>query len=179
MMDYSDFAPPIVESLCFADSLIHDALHAFTLNPDPRRYRSFHTNYQYLSLLKCIFCKRDIMNTFDYFLFTPELTLQGNVHIHGYFHVKDIKKYYAWFLPACKHWGFVLIKEHVNQEWTMNYITKKMNEMWNLFDEELPVPLTSDNFNYWKEKIDKINTEPKHTMVLKFKKKKSVLHYFK
>lgn len=56
-----------------------DQLIAFTLNPDPKKYKSYEPQEQYLSLLKCVFLNKQIKSTFDYFYFTPELTDNGNI----------------------------------------------------------------------------------------------------
>lgn len=135
------------EALVFADEVSEylPAFKAFTLNPNPDKYRTLDPVEQYKTLLLCLLFNNNIKHTFTKFYFTPELTQNGNVHIHGYYSIKDPIKYYRWFLPACKLIGFTCVKDRVDDEWTYQYCTKDVELMTQLM-EELPVPLTSNNY---------------------------------
>jgi len=122
-----------------------DAFLAFTFAPNPKRYPTMDPSGQYKTLLNCIFLKKCITEIFDKFLFTPELTENGNIHIHGYYHVSDHIKYNRWFLPACKSLGYVCVKTKVDRKWIIEYVTKDMNKMEDILEIGLPVPLSHVN----------------------------------
>lgn len=127
------------------------AYRAFTLAPNPKRFPTTNPTGQYKSLLSSIFLNRDLKQVFTKFLFTPELTEEGNIHIHGYYSVKDAIKYHRWFLPACKSIGFIKIKNNVDPYWVNEYVTKDMDEMENILKNDVPLPLTEQNFDEYKE----------------------------
>lgn len=135
-----------------------EVLHAFTWVPNPNKYNSVIPKCQYKALLGHVLLASD--RIFKYFKFFPELTKEGNIHIHGYYTIKDLVKYYKYFLPKCKQFGFVKIKcRDINQKW-FDYCAKDSNMMKELFPE-LPVPLTSDNckdFHWLKSKRKCIKT---------------------
>lgn len=128
-----------------------EAFHAFTWAPNPKYYKSFDPNDQYYTLLACVLLKKNIINTFQVFLFTPELTESGNIHIHGYFSIKDSVKYFKWFLPLCKSFGYVMVKGKVDTKWTEEYVLKDMNKMEDILDFECPCPLTDENFEHFRD----------------------------
>lgn len=144
----------------FAEALIYadrcddylPAFHAFTWNPDPKKYRSTNPHEQYRSLLYCVLfkCKK----VFSKFVFVSELTVNGNIHVHGYYAVIDPTKYYKWFVPACKDWGNTVIKDNINDYWTYQYIPKSVKQMTELFAEydDIPILLTEYNIDEYIEK---------------------------
>lgn len=136
----------------FADKYKNNlaAFRAFTWAPNPNRYRSLDPTQQYKALLACVLLKRPIKDTFNVFLFTPELTETGNIHIHGYYSIKDSIKYYNWFLPAVKSFGFVTVKSIVNETWTHDYVCKDMTKMEDILDHDVPIPLTNDNYDSYR-----------------------------
>lgn len=137
---------------------------AFTLVPDPKRYKSTQPYDQYKSLLTCIFGRKKLMlKTFSEFLFYPELTLNGNVHLHGFYKVKNKLSYFKWFLPACKQWGNTLVKFRVDDGW-LAYVMKETEDdyMESLF-EGLPYPLDEDSIETYKHD----DFKAKHTISTK------------
>lgn len=127
---------------------------AFTLNPDPKKYRSTDPVDQWTSLLLCLFLKPSIRKTFSYFYFTPELTQDGNVHVHGWMEVQDSISFYRWFIPACKAWGFIKIKHNPDDDW-LAYIMKDSDLMFDLFADKLPIYLDNDNVLTWNNDLRK------------------------
>lgn len=129
-----------------------DTVYAYTLNPNPKVYKSVDVNKQYSQIFMLLLQKAP--KVFKHFSFTPELTQQGNIHIHGWFTIKDKVKYYKWFLPKSKCLGFVVVKNKVDEKW-YEYIEKDMDFM-NEIIEDLPVPYThKDTIPYlkqWNEK---------------------------
>jgi len=149
--------------------------YAFTLNPDPTRYKSHDPVDQYKALLNCIFAKKYMKHTFEEFVFYPELTLNGNVHIHGCYKLKDRVKYNRWFLPACKQWGFVLVKDKIDDDWLI-YVMKESEkgDLECLF-EGLPYPLTEDNIDDYKKDV-RVKTVMNMKMM---RNRKNVLDFLK
>lgn len=128
----------------FVDNLI-----AFTWNVPPQRYPSSDIQVQYAALLKILFKYTPIFGTF---IFVPELTQQGNVHIHGMYTVQDRIKYYKQFLPICRQFApqGVKIKEVFDREGWIDYLTKHIELNYHIFDDALPVPLTHCNVGVYK-----------------------------
>lgn len=128
-----------------------EAFYAFTLTPNPKLYPSNDPTEQYNVILNSILFRSDLTKIFQSFLFTPELSENGNIHIHGYYSILDLVKYHKWFLPACKSIGFVLVKKKVDEDWTNNYVIKDMNKMEDILGPDCPIPLTYDNYLFYKE----------------------------
>lgn len=124
--------------------------YAYTWAPNPKYYPSYDPVQQYNCCLNSIFFKQDLCKIFDKFLFTPELTESGNIHIHGYYTIKDLVKYHRWFLPACKSIGFVLVKSKVNETWTSDYVVKDANRMEDILGFDQPIPLHSINYPHYR-----------------------------
>jgi len=163
----------------YADNL--EAFYAFTLAPNPKLYPSDDPSEQYNVVLNSIFFKTDLTKVFSVFLFTPELTENGNIHIHGYYSVSDLVKYYKWFIPACKSIGFVMIKKKVDNEWTEVYVCKDMNKMEDILSREQPIPLHTFNYITYREEYGKMKTKGHFTKLnLTFTKKKkyNITKYF-
>lgn len=97
---------------------------AFTWVPNPKNYNSTCPCVQYLQLLNGVFRFRPLTRTLSRYEFYPELTDEGNIHIHGVYYIKNMHMYHRWFLPACKKWGFIKIKSRdINSAWT-DYVRK-------------------------------------------------------
>lgn len=144
---------------------------AFTLSVNPARYKCTDPYDQYKSLLTCIFGRRKkMLNTFSEFLFYPELNMQGNVHIHGYYKVKNKISYFRWFVPACKAWGYVMIKGPINDDW-FGYIMKDSEENEGIF-EGLPYPIDDENIRTYLH----ADFRAKHT--ISKAKTKNIMKYF-
>lgn len=120
---------------------------AFTWVPNPNRYNSVIPKCQYKALLGHVLLASN--RVFSDFKFFPELTKEGNIHIHGTFIIKDYVKYYKYFLPKCKQFGFVKVKcKDVDEKWD-EYIEKDEDMMTEIL-ADLPVPLTSSNISSFK-----------------------------
>lgn len=139
-----------------------EAMKAFTWSPNPKKYRSHDPNDQYEALLNHVFFKKEFRHTFDKFVFIPELTEDGNVHIHGIYHVKDNIKYHKWFLPICKLYGFVKIKGKVDKGW-IDYICEDCADNEELFFHQ-PYPLYDYDYDelyqlHWSRLRDKVRAK--------------------
>jgi len=146
----------VTEALLYADQCKEylPAYKAFTLNPDPTKYPTTDPRGQYETILNCLLLKKEITKIFSKFFFTPELTENGNIHIHGYFSIKDQVKYYRWFIPACKAWGFLVIKSNIDEKWMMNYCCKDIALMTQVLGNDIPIPLTEENFAMYNDQKD-------------------------
>lgn len=121
---------------------------AFTWTPDPMKYPSSEPRKQYKCLLKHI-----LLSAFKYFrvfCFVPELNLNGNVHIHGWYIVKDKIGYFKNFLPKCRQLGFVLIKNKINEQW-FEYVNKEIDDSLQVIGDDMPIPLTHLNVYSYKD----------------------------
>lgn len=153
-----------------------EGIHAFTLNPNPKKYKSTDPCEQYATLLQCLFKYKYLNACFEEYYFVPELTENGNVHIHGYYKIKDKVKYYRWFLPACKAWGFIKVKsKNIDDEW-IEYVNKTIEEMKEIM-ENYPVPMTRKTLEVYKKEIKVSRTMQKQ--LPKKGKFKSIDKYFK
>lgn len=132
-----------------ADIFDTDEVCLFTWNPDPNRYPTTKPHEQYKILIDLLLINSS--KVFSRFAFTPELTLNGNIHIHGWFVIKDKYKYFKWFLPKCKSFGFVKIDKMKSKNALEEYYKKDINHMNELMNEyDLPIPLTHDNIDAYK-----------------------------
>lgn len=177
---YSNIDSALADLTVYAnDAVDHkEAYIAFTFNPDPQKYRSNDPIEQYKSLLLCLFLKRDIIHTFTKFIFIPELTKMGNVHIHGYFAIRDAIKYHKWFIPACKQWGKMAfyVKKNVDEYWMYDYMCKEVHMLADTF-EDLPYPLSDDNFeDYYQTKH---KTVAKGKSIMKYGMSRKYMKVFK
>lgn len=135
---------------------------AFTLNPNPAAYRSPIPSDQYRALLHALFANKQIRHTFETFTFFPELTVAGNVHIHGYYVIRDPIKYYNWFLPAAKRLGYCCIKgRDITEKWA-EYCTKSFSAIRDLMDDDLPIPIDNASQPLYKKIL-----KAKYTLALK------------
>jgi len=128
----------------FSDALLLCGSRAFTWNPNPLRYKSYDPNDQYLSCLMWAF--KNCTKVFNNYIFVPELTSDGNVHIHGIFTLFDKLKYYKKFLPRVKALGFVKIKERVDAKW-LKYIFKEWTNNSDIFNLDTLNHNNYDMFN--------------------------------
>lgn len=142
---YQAFCEEVQEDL---DEIDMTNVMAFTWSPDPVKYPSSEPRKQYKSLLKHILLNSN--KYFRQFCFVPELNINGNVHIHGWFIIKDKIAYYKHFIPRCKQYGYVLIKKEINNKW-FDYLTKEIEETVGILGEDLPIPLTHLNIDAYKD----------------------------
>lgn len=163
-------------------------LLAYTLTPNPARYRSHDPVEQYEALLYTLYRLPRLRKCFEEFYFTPEVNLQGNVHIHGYYKVKNKYEYNRWFLPASKQWGFIKVKNDVDTKWTDEYCRKDLVDMIDLLYENnygvrMPVPITLESLQKYTEKMENIGRmqvrHPQACVWPKKIKKRKVSDYFK
>lgn len=120
---------------------------AFTWTPNPIKYPSSQPRQQYKCLLKHILLAAS--KYFRLFVFVPELNTNGNVHIHGWYIIKDRIAYFKHFLPRCKQLGYVLVKKGINTEW-FDYVNKDVDDTVDVIGADLPVPLTHLNCGHYK-----------------------------
>lgn len=115
-----------------------DTVYLFTWSPDPARYPTNDPKEQYKILFDLVL--RNAKKVFTTFSFTPECNAMGNVHIHGWYVIKDKVKYFKWWLPKCKQFGFVKINVMKTKD-ALGYYKKDMNYMQEVCDPH-PVPFT-------------------------------------
>lgn len=127
---------------------------AFTWSPNPALFPSSDPSQQYKSLLSHILlCANKF---FSHFVFVPEINTSGNIHIHGYYKIKDQIAYYKLFLPRCKQYGWVLLKDNkqtstnVGLGW-VDYLVKDIELTYSVLDEDLPIPLSQYNISRYKK----------------------------
>lgn len=134
----------------YADVYDTDIVYFITWSPDPARYPSSTPSDQYKVLLDLVLLKSDKL--FNSFAFTPELTENGNIHIHGFFTIRDKVKYYKWFLPKIKSFGNTKIERMRKAYWrkALDYLMKDCEIMNQIMDNKLPIPLTHINMPLYK-----------------------------
>lgn len=150
-------------------------LRAFTWVPNPDKYTSHKPTTQYKLLLTWVLLT--VHKYFSYFCFTPELTNTGNIHIHGFYIIKDPIKYYKYFIPRCKSLGFVLIKNNVDDNW-YEYCKKDINIMSEILSK-LPYPLTNQNIDKYRKIFKDKHLKPRRIRkILKYvPQKTSILDF--
>lgn len=127
---------------CERDCEDGQVIHAFTWNPNPARYGTNDVDKQYAKLLRII---SKHSRCFHHFCFVPELTQQGNIHIHGFYTVIDPIKYHKGFLKSCKNFGHVVIKNtRVDDDWR-KYVKKDYDNMHYIISDDLPYPYTDQD----------------------------------
>lgn len=145
---------------------------AFTWTPDPSRYTSTRPDIQYITCLHILKLAKRCLS--DY-VFYPELSLQGNIHIHGIYKIKDNIKYHRNFLPKVRNLGWTLLKPVFNWEDWCAYVMKSNedNDMACIVGHDLPVPLTEDSKYYIK-----LNTKTVFSNKYRYNKKRKITDYF-
>lgn len=133
----------------FRDIYDTDVVYFFTWAPNPAYYPTNTPSDQYKILLDLVFLRS--YKVFSSFAFTPELTEAGVVHIHGFYVIKDIVKYYKWFLPLVRNYGFVKVERMKRAHACCNYIMKDCEIMNEILDSSLPIPLTHINIEYYRK----------------------------
>lgn len=137
------------ESDIFDTDISEKRLMLFTWTPDPNRYPTSKPHEQYRILLDLVLLKFD--KVFSTFACSPELNCNGNVHIHGWYVVKDPVKYFKWLLPKMKGLGFVKVSAANSKKALSDYYKKDIDLMNQLMDEyDLPIPLTHVNCHDYK-----------------------------
>lgn len=147
--DYDDVAYGMSVWYYMVQDVSLEDICAFTWTPDPAKYPSSECRKQYKSLL--LYTLLDAYKCFSSYMFVPEINKNGNIHIHGWFRIKDKIRFYKWFLPRCKQYGFVLIKSKVDCNWNY-YCLKEVDVTKYVIGEDLPVILTHDNYKDYIEK---------------------------
>jgi len=124
-----------------------DNLCAFTWVPDPKRFSSTSPSAQYKSILGILYKHLPVFGTF---IFTPELTKNGNIHIHGMYTIKNKVKYFREVLPCFKGIGNVQVKDVFDEEGWIHYLAKSVPQVIDILDHHCPVPLTHYNVDVYK-----------------------------
>lgn len=155
-MDYSGFIQEIYNEINDMSEL-----KAFTWNPDPNKYPSTSPRTQYKTICQTILYQCN--KVFDKYIFVPELTELGNIHIHGVFKIKNKYSYFKWFMPKVKSIGYVKLKTKVNEGW-FDYISKEINLTASVIGDDLPIPLTHHNCSTYK-KMNKISMKNRFTRI--------------
>lgn len=130
------------------DFKLLDNVIAFTWTPDPSKYNTNVPSEQYKSLLNIIYKTYKCLGKF---LFIPELNLNGNVHLHGIFTVKDKIKFYKSFLPKYRSIGYVLLKDCYDIDGWTDYLCEDIAETSQILHPSLPIPLHDDNCQTYKD----------------------------
>lgn len=99
---------------------------AFTWTPDPLRYPSPHPRAQWKMLVRYILLASP--RFFRSYMFVPEINQAGNIHVHGWYILKDKIAYFKTFLPKCRALGYVKLKYKVDVKW-FQYCEK---EVWDI-----------------------------------------------
>lgn len=158
----------------YADVYDTDIVYFITWAPNPARYPTNTPSDQYKVLLDLV-----LFNTykvFKTFAFTPELSQQGNIHVHGFYVIKDIVKYYKWFLPKIKTFGIVKITRVKRKyaDHVLSYLSKDIEMMNRILEDKLPIPLTHKNevlyrrmFRLTKKKLRLIPNSKSYSKVFK------------
>lgn len=161
------------DCLCFeAENDIYntDQVILFTWSPDPKKYPSAEPRKQYKFVICWLLANaRKCMSTFS---FVPELNLSGNVHIHGWYVVRDKISYYKWFLPRARQLGFVKVNLMQSKE-ALNYYRKEINDTVQILGDNLPIPLTHCNWMNYRKIYTKVKLKHKTEYKLN-----SVIDYF-
>lgn len=129
-------------------------LKLITWTPDPSRYPTTKPHEQYKIILQLILLQSH--KVFSTFALTPELNENGNIHIHGWFVLSDSVKFYKYYLPKMRGFGYVKVDKCIKREGLTYY--KKDIELMNelMYEYDLPIPLTHVNIKaYLDEKIPK------------------------
>lgn len=143
---------------------------AITWAPNPDLYRSLQPIDQWRT---CLTYLRIAKRFSDNFYFVPELTANGNIHVHGIFEIRDAVAYFRKFLPMLKKQGFIKIKKVDDYHVWMAYISKEQLFMQNLFGGNIPC-------SYDQDCKFPITVKPKYTLSKKtLWKKGDINKYFK
>lgn len=136
------------------DELDKSNLVAFTWTPNPAKYPSDEPWKQYECCISHI--ANLIEKCFSYYMFVPEINRSGNVHIHGYFKIKDKIKFYKMFVPRCKTFGYIDLKfefreKPIDSKWVY-YCLDEIEETAQIVSEsKLPPILTHENIDNYVE----------------------------
>lgn len=152
----------------------YTGLVAFTWTPNPAKYHSCSPAAQYKQLIDTVLNSNKLKHTLQDYYFVPELNTNGNIHIHGWYKIKDRIKYYKWFIPACKCWGFTLVKnKNINEKW-VEYVNKEFHDTLDILGEGTPMPWCDSVAQEYQEKRRVLQDYPRFV----FKKPKNILKYF-
>jgi len=108
--------------------------------PDPKEFQGQKQPITQFNILSNII--KSCSTCWQKWEFNPELTLQGNLHFHGFYILKDLisyqKRWYAVVLPKLKGIGFVKISE-VRHKLDITYCRKSNQLMEAILNLELPL----------------------------------------
>lgn len=153
VMYRSDIFAEMAESDIFSS----DKVYLLTFSMNPKKYYSRDPRKQYIQLLQNIIYPM-VSSCFSTYVITPELSENNNIHIHGWFVLKDSIKWHRKWYPTLKYLAPNGVKINVrHSQNAMYYYKKDINYMNYIInhdeDDELPIPLTHINIDmYWVSK---------------------------
>lgn len=116
--------------LAFDDINQLSTTYLITWNPKPKFYQSsindVHINYdlQWWTMLSIL---KEANRCCSQFAFVPEISIEGKLHMHGWFTLKDMVKFHKSFLPSLKRNGFVKMNQARSIKWkTFKYHIKDL-----------------------------------------------------
>lgn len=156
------------------------ALYLFTWSPNPRIFHCRDPRKQYKQLLMNFITK--FVKCFSIFALTPELTVNGNIHIHGWFMLSDPIKWFRNWLPklGARNTGNMKVSKWNGGDAFYYYkkSVEEMNDIINYGDvEELPIPLTHHNVDAYEFKVIKTKYQTLLNDINKKKKSKNLNVY--
>lgn len=121
----------------------NETMYLFTWTPNPKKYRSTNPRCQWKQL-----CKGYLVSAtcrcFEKYCLLPELNTNGNVHVHGWFILKDYSKWFSFWLPKIKRVGYVKICEATDNFLPLFYYKEDIPKLWEMF-KHLPYPMSHCN----------------------------------
>jgi len=135
-----------------------DEVILFTYSPNPnRKYWSRDQMKNYKIHIRNYFSQ--FPKCFKRFAMCPELNLQGNIHYHGWYVVKDHVKWLKHLLPSMKFGGFFKANKLVDKDKGLKYYTKDLCKK--LFEDDY-ASITNVNAYMFKKPVTKLRA--KHVM---------------
>lgn len=156
-----------------------DTVYLITWNPKPSFYGYDTAGYnnfdvQWWTMIRQL-CKH--IRCLEKYALVPEVSDCGKLHLHGWYVVKDKRKYKRGFLPSLRATGFIKIGKVNKHQWkTYRYHIKDLNDgsTAELMD---PVVLTHNTHDVIKQYYDRIELFAPVVETKSEKLRKSVLTY--
>lgn len=133
-------------------------LRFITISPPDSVHRvKYIFNSHLPTLLKANNCSK-------YFIFYPEMDINGRLHYHGILKISDNVKYYKQFVPSLKHLGYVKImsvksfSDHIK---ILKYISKDWQYMRHVLGLEKPIMPHKEQ-----RKLDKIKSKNNRKLLI-------------
>lgn len=125
-----------------------DTPYLITWNPKPRYYNYDQGGENDFDVQWWTMCETMMkhIRCLDKYAFVPEISEQGKLHMHGFFTIKDKRKYLRGFLPTLRATGFIKVARVKKVQWkTFKYHVKDLK---NGITPELMVPAVLTNETY-------------------------------